>query len=90
LKDPGSEVEVVPNSVQIEKTTGTYEDAIAFMQRGAGYRRVTIQTVSYKGKAVGYLLTQPRFVLGMEYIEVHLFDHGGKIYFSVWETDYND
>lgn len=90
LKLPGSDAEVIPYSLQITKTTGTFEDAIAFMQRGPGYKKVDIQSVSYKGKQIGFLLTQPTYTLGRNYIEVNLFESGGKIYFSVWEKYFDD
>jgi hypothetical protein len=90
LKDPSSDLDVIASSIQIRKTTGTVEDAIGFMQRGQGYKRVDIQSVSYNNKHVGYLITQPAFALAREYIEVNLFERGGKIYFSVRENYYND
>lgn len=38
LKNPESDVEIVPYSVGIIKTSGTFDDAMAFMQRDVSYQ----------------------------------------------------
>jgi hypothetical protein len=90
LKSPESDLEVVPFSSNIMMTKGSFDDAMTFMRHGAGYRNVDVQSVLYKGKTIGYLLTQPRYVLGKEEIEPELYERAGKIYFSVSERFYDD
>jgi len=80
LKSPDSDREiVVPN--QIVTATGTFEEALTFMRRGVGYRDVDIHFVTYYGKPLGYLLTQPVSVIGKPKVRTNIYERGGKIYF---------
>ena len=88
LKNPESAGEVVPASSQIVQTAATFDDAMAFMQRGV-YKKVNVQSVQYLGKPVGYLLTHIVPPLRKEYLEVNVYSKGGKIYFSAWEKMYD-
>ena len=93
LKNPESDVEIVPYSAGIIKTSGTFDDAMAFMQRGISYQSVQVEKVTYKGKSIGYLLTFPAFsayynTLERESLVVNLFERDGKVYFSVSERRY--
>lgn len=90
LKNPGSDVEVVADSVQIVMTRGTGEDAMALMQRGI-HEYIDVQSVSYKGNIIGYLLTQRMFYgpFARDTIEVNLYERGGKLHFSVREKRYD-
>jgi hypothetical protein len=87
LKDPESPVVIVPYSVQIRKTTGTFDDAMLFMARGKLHKGVHVQSVIYNDEKIGYLLVQPKsygpYYMGST--EVHLFERNGKIYFDVDE-----
>ncbi len=87
LKDPDSPVIIVPYSVQIRKTVGTFDEAMLFMSRGKPYKGVHVQRVMYLGEKIGYLLVQPRrygpYHIGS--IDVQLFERDGKIYFDVDE-----
>ena len=93
LKNPESDVEIVPYSVGIIKTSGTFDDAMAFMRHGISYQSVEVEKVTYKGKLIGHLLTYPAFsayynTLERESLVVNLFERDGKVYFSVSERRY--
>ncbi len=88
LKFPGGNEEIVPYSVQIYEAPSTFEDAMAFMQKGKGYRKVDVREVTYRGKAIGYLLTYPMYtgIFSRASVEVQVYERGGKIYFGVLES----
>jgi hypothetical protein len=90
LKNPESDVEIVPYSTQITTAKGTMEDAYRFVHRGNIFRHTSMLGVSYKGKTIGYLITPQRHIFRRDEIEVNLFERGGKIYFSVYERTYGD
>ncbi len=88
LKSAESDVDVVPYSVQINEGRATFEDAMAFMQRGRGYRNVEVREVAYRGKTIGYLLTYPPYtgIFSRASVEAQVYERGGKIYFGVLES----
>lgn len=90
LKSPDAGVEVVPYSVQITTSTGTAEDALAFLERGAGFRRTSFQRVEFRGKTIGYLLVPERHSFARRYIEVNFYERDGKIYLSPSELGTDD
>jgi hypothetical protein len=57
------------------------------MQGGRFYKRIDVKRVSYQGRSVGYLITQPTrygpYSAGS--IEVNLFYRDGKVFFDVDE-----
>jgi hypothetical protein len=89
LRNPESGAEILPYSEGIVATTGTFEDAMAFM-RGGAYSEIDVNSVVYKGKTIGYLLTyiDRGVITDPVYLEAHLFEHGEKIYFSVEVKNY--
>jgi hypothetical protein len=90
LKSPDAGVEVVPYSVQIITATGTVDDALAFVERGAGYQRTSYQRVEFRGKTIGYLLVPERHSFARRYIDINLYERGGRIYFAPSEVgDYD-
>lgn len=89
LKSPDAGIEVVPYSVQISVSAGTLDDAMAFMEKAAGSKRISIQAVAYQGKTIGYLLTPDRSIVSKGYVEPYFFERGGKVYFSVFEKMYD-
>ena len=90
LKDPDSQVEVVPYSVQITAASGTVDDAVAFIKRGAGYRRLSFERVYFNGRPAGYLFMTEQHSFARKHIEVTFFERGGKIYFSPDEVGVED
>jgi len=88
LKLPESDAEIVPYSVQIYQATSTFEDAMAFMQKGRGYKNVDVREVTYRGKAIGYLLTYRAYtgLFSRGSVEAQVYERGGKIYFGVLES----
>lgn len=89
LKSPESDVEVVAASSQIRQARGTFEDAMNFMRSGAGYKDVDVQSVTYNGKIIGYLLTQSVVPgLSRQKVAVSVYERGGKIYF--WAEEIMD
>ena len=90
MKNPDSDVEIVPYSVQITDASGTVDEALAFIKRGEGFKRMTFQRVDFNGKTVGYLLMTERHAFARKYIEVTFFERGGKIYFSQAEVGTED
>ena len=85
LKNPESDIEIVPYSIQIINAIGSFQDAMDFMRKGSGYEDIEIQGVTYKGKTIGYLLTYSTHIFLKQLIEVNFFERNGKIYFSVRE-----
>ena len=85
LKNPESDIEIIPYSSQIINAVGTFQDAMDFMRKGSGYKDIEIQGVAYKGKTIGYLLTYSTYIYLKQLIEVNFFERNGKIYFSVQE-----
>lgn len=82
LKSPESDVEVVAASSQIIEARGSFEDGMKFMRGGAGYRDVDVQSVTYNGKIIGYLLTQSVVsALQRQRLSVNVYERGGRIYF---------
>ena len=90
LKNPDAGVEVVPFSVQITGATGTAGDALAFIDGGRGFKRVSFQRVELRGKTIGYLLVPQRHSFARRYIEVNFFERNGKIYFVPSEQGVDD
>jgi hypothetical protein len=83
LQSPDSGVEVVPSN-QVIKQTGTASDAIRFMEKSGIRSRV--EKVMYEGRTIGYLLTSGRHSFAArEWIDVSLYERGGKIYFTATE-----
>jgi hypothetical protein len=89
LVNPESGTEVLPYSEGIVTTTGTFEDAMAYMKRGV-YSEIEVDSVAYKGRTIGYLLkyVERGVITDPVYLEPSLFERGGKIYFSVQEMIY--
>ena len=87
LKFPESDAEIVPYSVQIYQATSTFEDAMAFMHKGKGYKNVDVREVTHRGKTIGYLLTYRTYtgIFSRGSVEVQVYERGGKIYFGVRE-----
>jgi hypothetical protein len=87
LKDPDSDIDIVPFSVQISKVSRSFKDALSFMQGSRFYKRIDVKRVSYQGRPIGYLITQPTrhgpYSAGS--IEVNLFYRDGKVFFAVDE-----
>ncbi|TAN40041.1 MAG: hypothetical protein EPN25_09040 [Nitrospirae bacterium] len=90
LKIPESGVEVIPYSVQITTGRTTPGEARSFMARGSHNRNVNSQSVSYKGKPIGYLFTNAYHSFSRDTVEVSLFERDGKVYLSVWEKKHDD
>jgi hypothetical protein len=82
LKTTDAGVEVVPYSVQITTATGTVDDALAFVEKGVGYKQTFFQRVEFRGKTIGYLLVTERHSFGRRYININLYERDGKIYFA--------
>lgn len=88
LKNPESDIEIVPFSVQITTAPSiTVDHAIAFMNQAGGYKTIYYQGVVYKGKTVGYLLTHGSFIFSRDAYEADLSERGGKVYFSMKQTN---
>ena len=90
LKNPDAGVEVVPYSVQITTATGTVRDALTFMEKASGYKRISFQGVTHKGKPIGYLLSFDWYGFTRDRIEPLLFEREGKIYFTAREYRRDD
>jgi hypothetical protein len=90
LRSPDAGVEVVPYSVQITVSTGTAEDALAFLESGPGFKRTSFQRVEFRGKTIGYLLMPERHIFARRYIEVNFYERDGKIYFLPSELRADD
>jgi hypothetical protein len=86
LKDPGTDVEVVPYSIEMSKVESTFDDAMDFMTIHRKYKMVSVDEVRYKGDLIGYLLTHQTHSFKRVYIEVSLYERNGKIYFTVWDS----
>ena len=87
VKDQESAVEVVPMSTKIKKMGGTFGDAMRFMESGAGYIDVDVQSVTFNGKVVGYLLTQSvEAALQRQMVDVNVYERGGRIYFGATDV----
>jgi hypothetical protein len=89
LENPGSEVKVFPYSSQIVKTSGTVEDAMAFMRDGV-YADVDVQSVERGGKTLGYLFIYKDrgIATGPSYLQADFFEQNEKIYFDVTIKEY--
>ncbi|MBI5633564.1 MAG: hypothetical protein HZA15_08820 [Nitrospirae bacterium] len=90
LKLSESTVEVVPYSLQISTLQGTLYDALHFMGSDNYHKYMPVFGVRYNGRTVGYLLGPVRHTFSRDSIETNLFEREGKIYFSVFERNYND
>ncbi|KAF0180560.1 MAG: hypothetical protein FD164_1777 [Nitrospirae bacterium] len=58
LKHPDSPVPIRIAQPDITLARGTYSEAMDFMTKMPGPLRIDAETVTYKGKIVGYLMTQ--------------------------------
>jgi len=85
LKMPDVEIAVEPASPEIVSTTATYSEAMTFMIEKRLMRSITTQTVTYKDKPLGYLLTYDQAGVNGENVITNLYERGGKIYFSARE-----
>lgn len=83
LKSRESDVEIVPQSVQIIRKDTSLEDAIFFMRERGIYRNVEVQEVRFEGRLIGYLLSHSVFLLSKRWIDVSLLMQNGKLYYSV-------
>jgi len=90
LKNPESDVEIIPYSVQITTTRGSLEDAYHFLDRGISHRYISVLGVRYQEKTLGYLLVPEKHIFARDGIEATLYEKNGKVYFSVFERSYND
>ena len=90
LKSPDSAVEVVPYSVQIATATATPEEALARVEKGPGFKRISFYRVDLRGKTIGYLLMPERHSFARRYIDVNIYEREGKIYFVPSEQGVND
>ncbi len=90
LKSPDSDVEIVPYSVQITAATATPDEALASLEKGPGFKRISFYRVEFRGKTIGYLLLPERHSFARRYIEVNLYERGGKILFVPSEQGVND
>lgn len=90
LKSPDSDVEVVPYSVQITTSSATMDEAFTQVQRGHGFKRLSLLRVDLRGKTVGYLMVPERHSFARRYIEVNLYERNGKVYFVPSEQGEND
>lgn len=86
-KAPGTSVEVVPYSKQIETTRGSFQNALSFMEEKKGLRKILIQKIIYRETLAGYLLTYDVYspFRQAESITVDIFERGGALYFAVTE-----
>ena len=89
LKNPESNVEIVPYSVQITTAVSTLDQARSFMEKTGIYDNINYQSVVYKGKTIGYLLTPGYHSFARESIEISLYERGDKVYFTVWRKAYD-
>ena len=87
LKSPDSGVEIIPYSIQITTGKATPEEALEFMGKGKYYRNIDYHGITYKGRPIGYLFTNRYSSFSRDSIEVNLYEHGGKVYFSVLEKN---
>lgn len=90
LKSPDSDVEVVPYSVQITTATATPDEALAWVEKGPGFKRIFFYRVDFRGKTIGYLLMPERHSFARRYLEVNIYERDGKIYFVPSEQGVND
>ena len=90
LKDPESDIEIIPYSIQITTSKGTLDDAYHFLDRGIAQRHISVLGVRYQEKTIGYLLVPDKRMFSRDSIEVNVYERNGKIYFSVFEQTYND
>lgn len=90
LKNPESDIEIIPYSVQIETTKGSLDDAYNFLDRRIGHRHISVQGVRYQGKTIGYLMVPEKHMFSRDEIWIILSEKNGKVYFSVFERTYND
>jgi hypothetical protein len=87
LKKPDIEIAVEPASPEIVSTTATYPEAMTFMLDRRYMRSITTQTVIYKDKPLGYLLTYNQPGLDGEVVVTNLYERDGKIYFNAREVE---
>ena len=85
LKMPDVDISIEPASPEIVSTTATYAEAMTFMIEKRLMRSITTQTVTYKDKPLGYLLTYDNAGVNGEKVITNLYERGGKIYFSAQE-----
>ncbi len=90
LESPDSNVEIVPYSVQITSTASTPDEALAWLEKGPGFKRISFYRVDFRGKTIGYLLLPERHSFARRYIEVNLYERGGRIFFVPSEQGVND
>lgn len=90
LKNPESDIEIIPYSVQIETIKGSLDDAYNFLDRGIGHRHISVQGVRYQGKTIGYLMVLEKHMFSRDEMGITLYEKNGKVYFSVSERTYND
>jgi hypothetical protein len=90
LKNPESDIEIIPYSVQIETTKGSLDDAYNFLDRGIGHRQISVQGVRYQEKTIGYLMVLEKHIFSRDQIDITLYEKNGKVYFFVLERTYND
>lgn len=90
LKNPESDIEIIPYSVQIETTKGSLDEAYNFLDRGIGNRHISVQGIRSQGKTIGYLMVLEKHMFSRDEIDVSVYEKNGKVYFSVFERTYND
>ncbi len=90
LKDPASDVEIIPYSVQIVTVQGSLDDAYNFLYRGTSHKRINMLGVRYHEKTIGYLMVPERNIFTREEIDVSIYEKNGKVYFSVYEQTHYD
>ncbi len=87
LRSPDSDVEVVPYSLQIATAKSTAQEALVFLEAEKPDYTLSIKSVHFNGKIVGYLLTSAQRSAA-QFTEISLFARGGKIYFSISRPGY--
>jgi hypothetical protein len=90
LKKPDVEIPIEPASPEIVSTTATYSEAMTFMIEKRLMRSITTQTVTYKDKPLGYLLSYDQPGVNGETVITNLYERDGKIYFSAREDTRTD
>jgi len=90
LKNPESDIEIIPYSVQIESAKGSLDDAYHFLDRGGNHRHISVLGVRYQEKTIGYLMVPDKYMFSRDEIEIILYEKNGKVYFSVFERTHSD
>ncbi len=84
-----SPVAVKTRQPDILVARGTYSEALLYMEDAAGPLRIDTETITYKGKLAGYLITQ-QFPLTEEYpLVITLTDKGSHLLLHIADRQFD-